>query len=204
MKKKKIPGIGARIIKSGIGVLICMLIYFLRGNEGMPFYSALAVLWCMRAYNSETKDMAIQRIIGTFIGAVYGLIVLLVIKTFESINIIAVYSICSLMIIPIIYTTVLINKKNASFFSCVVFLSITITHSFDSNPYIFVLNRVLDTFIGIFVGVALNFVNPHRKRDNETLFISGIDAVLVTHDDTMIPYNKVELNRLISEGANNS
>lgn len=201
MNKKKLPGIGARIVKSGVGVLICMLIYFLRGGSGMPFYSALAVLWCMRRYTKDTMDMAKQRIIGTFLGAAYGLAVLLVIRCFESVNVMAVYCVCSLMIIPLIYTTVLLDKKNASFFSCVVFLSITITHSFDSDPYIFVLNRILDTLIGIAVGVALNLINPHRKRDNDTLFISGIDAVLVNRNDTMIPYNKVELNRLISEGA---
>ncbi len=201
MRKRKIPGIGARIVKSGAGVLICMLIYFLRGNEGMPFYSALAVLWCMRQYTRESVNMAVQRTIGTFIGAAYGLAVLLGIQCFEHVNVMAVYCICSLMIIPIIYTTVLLDKKNASFFSCVVFLSITITHSFDTNPFVFVLNRVLDTFIGIFVGLALNFVNPLRKRDNDTLFISGIDAVLVSRFDTMIPYNKVELNRLLSEGV---
>lgn len=178
-----------------------MLIYFLRGCSGMPFYSALAVLWCMRQYTKDTMDMAKQRIIGTFLGAAYGLAILLVIRCFENVNVMAVYCVCSLMIIPIIYTTVLLDKKNASFFSCVVFLSITITHSFDSDPYIFVLNRILDTLIGIAVGVALNLVNPHRKRDNDTLFISGIDAVLVNRNDTMIPYNKVELNRLISEGA---
>ena len=201
MNRKKLPGIGARMIKSGIGVLLCMLIYFLRGSSGMPFYSALAVLWCMRQYTKDTMDMAKQRIIGTFLGAAYGLAVLLVIRCFESVNVMAVYCACSLMIIPIIYTTVLLDKKNASFFSCVVFLSITITHSFDSDPYIFVLNRILDTLIGIAVGVILNIANPHRKRDNDTLFISGIDAVLVNRNDTMIPYNKVELNRLISEGA---
>lgn len=201
MKVSKLPPIGARIVKSGIGVFICMVIFFLRGQTGIPFYSALAALWCMRQYTKDTKDMALQRIIGTFIGAAYGLAVLLVIRCFENVNIMAVYFVCSFMIIPVIYTTVLLDKKNAAFFSCVVFLSITITHSFDSNPYIFVLNRILDTLIGIAVGVVLNLANPHRKRDNSTLFISGIDAVLVDSSDTMIPYNKVELNRLISEGA---
>ena len=201
MKVSKLPPIGARIVKSGIGVFICMVIFFLRGQTGIPFYSALAALWCMRQYTKDTKDMALQRIIGTFIGAAYGLAVLLVIRCFENVNIMAVYFVCSFMIIPVIYTTVLLDKKNAAFFSCVVFLSITITHSFDSNPYIFVLNRILDTLIGIAIGVALNIANIHTKRDNETLFISGIDAVLVDHNDTMIPYNKVELNRLISEGA---
>lgn len=69
----------------------------------MPFYSALAVLWCMRQYSKDTKDMALQRMIGTFIGAVYGLIVLLVIRFFENVNVMVVYCVCSLLIIPIIY-----------------------------------------------------------------------------------------------------
>lgn len=48
----------------------------------------------------------------------------------------------------ILYTTVLL-KKNASYFSTVVFLSIVVNHIGDQNPLLFVFNRVLDTMIGI-------------------------------------------------------
>lgn len=71
------PGIGMRIIKSAIGVFLCFLIDMLRGNEGIVFYSQLAVLWCMRDYVSETRKFAWQRAIGTVIGALYGLVLLL-------------------------------------------------------------------------------------------------------------------------------
>lgn len=202
--ENQLPKIGARIVKSAVGVALCMIIYLLRGGDkggGMPFYSALAVLWCMQQYTSSTKAMAKQRIIGTLIGAAYGLVFLIVIGLFDNLNYFAVYLATSAMIIPIIYTTVVINKRNASFFSCVVFLSIAVTHSFDENPYMFVLNRVLDTFIGIAVGVGLNVFHLPAKHDNSILYVSGIDAVLVSRHDTMIPYNKVELNRLIALGA---
>lgn len=56
-----LPKIGARIVKSAVGVALCMIIYLLRGGDkggGMPFYSALAVLWCMQQYTSSTKAMA--------------------------------------------------------------------------------------------------------------------------------------------------
>lgn len=178
-----------------------MLTYFLRGQNGMPFYSALAVLWCMQPYSETTLDMAKQRSIGTLIGAGFGLVFLLVERLFAEPQTAAVFLCASVMIIPIIYVTVLLNKRNASFFSCVVFLSITITHSFDANPYLFVMNRVLDTFIGIAIGVLMNIPLYHRKYDNSVLYVSGIDDVLVGSSNAMIPYNKVELNRLISKGA---
>ena len=74
---KKLPPIGARIIKSSVVVALCMVIYFFRtllpiGN-GIPFYSALAALWCLQPYSNSTKNNAGQRSTGTFIGVAFGL-----------------------------------------------------------------------------------------------------------------------------------
>ena len=79
MKTEEIhlPHIGMRIIKSALGVLLCFVIYFLRGKQGAPFYSALAVLWCIQNQTRNTLGNALQRTIGTAIGAVYGLIFIL-------------------------------------------------------------------------------------------------------------------------------
>jgi len=79
--KPTFPPIGARIMKSAIAVALCMLVYFVRtllpiGN-GIPFYGALAALWCIQPYNDTTKNNAVQRSVGTLIGAGYGLVFLL-------------------------------------------------------------------------------------------------------------------------------
>lgn len=204
--KKPLPRIGARIIKSSIGVAVCMITYFIRSlfpiGGGMPFYSALAVLWCMQPYADTTIAMAKQRTAGTLIGAAYGLIFLLLFRFFDNANPVIIYLSASAAIIPILYTTVILKKKNASFFSCVVFLSIAITHSFDTDPYLFVFNRVLDTFIGILAGIGLNNFHLPKKRCDDTLYVSGIDGILTSKDNHLLPYSKVELNRLISEGVN--
>ena len=157
---RKLPPIGARIIKSSVSVALCMLIYHLRtllpiGN-GIPFYSALAALWCLQPYHDTTKKNAWQRSIGTLTGALFGLLFLMFLRAADISEPIIVYLLAAVVIIPVIYTTVVLNKRNAAFFSCVVFLSIALTHSFDDDPYMFVLNRVLDTFIGIGVGLAVN------------------------------------------------
>lgn len=158
-----------RIIKSALGVLICFAIYFLRGKQGTPFYSALAVLWCIQNKTENTLGNAIQRTIGTFIGAVYGLIYILVKLHFLNIGDSFIhYAIISFVLIPIIYTTVVIDQKKASYFSCVVFLSIVVNHLMDENPYLFVLNRSLDTLIGIFVGLVLNLDLIYSNAHGDT------------------------------------
>ncbi len=179
-----------------------MLVYFVRtllpiGN-GIPFYGALAALWCMQQYNDTTKTNAVQRSVGTLIGAAYGLVFLLLFRLIGVTVPMLVYISASAVIIPVIYTAVVLNKRNASFFSCVVFLSIALTHSFDSNPYLFVLNRVIDTFIGIIIGVAVNDFRLPVRLDTDDLYVSGIDDVLISQTSN---YSKVELNRLIRSGV---
>ena len=157
MRLVPLPRIGMRIIKSAIGVLICFLIYLIRGQQGAPFYSALAVLWCIQNQSKNTVGNAIQRTIGTIIGAAFGLLYLLIkLNIFDIGNGILHYFAISALLIPIIYTTVLIDQQKASYFSCVVFLSIVVNHLTDDNPYLFVADRCIDTFIGIFVGLFLN------------------------------------------------
>ncbi|MBR5683206.1 MAG: HAD hydrolase family protein [Ruminococcus sp.] len=200
--KLTFPPIGARIVKSSIAVGLCMAVYFIRtllpvGN-GIPFYGALAALWCIQPYTDTTKNNALQRSVGTLTGAVYGLLFLLLFRRLGLAIPEFVYISASIFIIPVIYTTVVMNKRNASFFSCVVFLSIALTHSFDENPYLFVLNRVVDTFIGIIIGVAVNDFRLPVRRDDSTLYVSGLDDVLISQASN---YSKVELNRLIRSGV---
>lgn len=213
---RQFPGIGMRIIKSAIGIFLCFLIDYFRHGSGIVFYSQLAVLWCIRDYMSETKKFAIQRTVGTIIGAVYGLFLIvgkefinniydadiLSGKLFSTVNSSIGYGlIVSLVIILVLYTTVLIGQKQASYFSCVVFLSIVINHVADINPYIFVWNRFLDTMIGIAVGVFVNCFTIHSKKNKDILFLSGLDDTLLNHGGEISAYSRVELNRMIESGV---
>lgn len=202
---RKIPKIGLRIIKSAVAIALCFIVDFLRNGQGIVFYSQLSALWCMQVYRTNTRKNAIQRTIGTSIGAAYGLIFLLVNrhlyvpKMYE--GVISAITI-SLMIIVVLYTTVLIKKKQASYFSCVVFLSIVVNHIGDANPYMFVLNRFLDTLIGILIGVCVNGFQLPRYKINDKLFISTMDETILLENEKITDYSKVELNRMIEEGMN--
>lgn len=184
---------------------MCYIVNMLRGGMGIVFYSQLAVLWCMQDYISETKAKAWQRTIGTFIGAFWGLIVILAYRAVS--NVLGTPSeiiygiIVSAAVVLVLYTTVVIKKKQASYFSCVVLLSIVVNHITDNNPYLFVFNRVLDTMIGIGIGVLVNCAQLPRAKNKNILFLSGLDDTLLAPNGTMSDYSRVELNRLIEDGA---
>ena len=197
LDKLRIPPIGMRIMKSAIAVAACYLVSFFRNNNGIVFYSQLAALWCIQDYIQNTKQNALQRFIGTIVGAVYGLLFLLVFagasKELQAL-------IVSVMIIAVLYTTVLLKKKQASYFSCVVFLSIVVNHLGDANPYLFVWNRFLDTVLGILIGVCVNCFRLPREKRKDILFLSGLDDTLLFRNDSLSDFSRIELNRMLDEG----
>lgn len=195
--------IGLRIVKSAVAIGICFLIYVLRGYQGIPFYTALAALQCMQAYRENTVKIAKQRTFGTAVGALYGLVVILLQKFLLNPYHVAYIGYCVAVafgVIASLFTAVHLKKKNAAYFSCVVFLSITMIHIGDDNPYIFVFNRVLDTMIGVAVGMGINACHLPRHKQRDTLFVTAMDDVLLSRTSTMSDYSKVELNRMLDEG----
>lgn len=194
-----------RIVKSAVAILLCYLVSFLRGNSGIVFYSQLAALWCIQVYVENSWKNALQRFIGTIIGALYGLLYLLIHKwtgSFTAMNEFSDALFISGLIVVILYTTVLIRKKQASYFSCVVFLSIVVNHVTDVNPYLFVWNRFLDTVIGIIIGVGVNLMSLPRDHRKDILFLSGLDDTLLSKKDNMSDYSRIELNRMLDDGMN--
>ena len=71
------PKIGMRIVKTAIAVFLCFLIDLLRNHQGVPFYSAIAAILCMQPFVSNSVKVAFNRSVGTFIGGLFGMLVLL-------------------------------------------------------------------------------------------------------------------------------
>lgn len=199
------PKVGQRIIRSVVAVACCFVVFYLRNKEGIPFYSALAVLQCIQPYQDSMAETARKRVTGTLGGAFWGLVIILIqLYAFDGVlkGSFAGYMLISLFTGVVIYSTLVLNCRNTAYFSCVVFLSITVMHMTDANPFLFVFNRVLDTLIGVAIAFAVNMAHLPKSRRNDVLFVSGIDDTILNRDDKMSAYSKVELNRLISSGAN--
>ena len=114
----KLPHVGQRIIRSVCAVCLCFIVYFLRGCQGIPFYSALAVLQCMQPYRSSSFKMAKKRSIGTFIGAFWGFLVIMIqiyVLDGQIIGTFLNYMLISVFTGVVIYSTVVLNCKNNSY-----------------------------------------------------------------------------------------
>ena len=77
------------------------------------------------------RTVARRRVIGTFVGAVWGLLTLLIALHIRENTVpdeMAHYLIVSLIAAMVIYSTVLLKIQDMAYFSTVVFLSITINH----------------------------------------------------------------------------
>ena len=190
-----------RMIKSAIGVFLCFVIFLVRGKHGTPFYFALAVLWCIQSHTKDTVRNALQRAFGTLIGAIYGLIfILFKMYVVDLGNGILHYLIIAGLIIPIIYTTLLFRKKNASYFSCVVYLSIVVNHLGDADPLRFVLDRSMDTLIGIVLGLVINLFHFHGRVQTDVLFVADMDNALRNTEEKLTPYSRFSLSSLLEDG----
>lgn len=208
-KAKKIPGIGMRIIKSAVAVALCYVVHLFRGPSGIIFHSQISALWCVQSYVSQTKNNALQRMTGTVIGAIFGLVVLLFERFLtnhfnlpQTVSYFLCGGITAAATIFVLYSTVVLKRKNSSFMSCVVFLSIVVPHLTDENPFLFAFNRFFDTTIGILIGIGVNLFHLPRKKNTDILFISGLDNTLLNSEYVLNDYCKVELNRMIDDGLN--
>ena len=195
------PKIGMRIVKSSIAVFLCFVIYLIRG-DGIPFYSAIAAVLCMQPDVPNSRRVAFNRIAGTFVGGLFGMVVMLIENRFIPPELpIFKYLLISVVIIPVIYVTVLLKKTTASYITCVVFMSITVSHGLDANPYLFTMNRIIDTLMGIFVSLGVNAFHLPKRKNAKLLFVSDLSGTLTDRNGKISNYTKIKLNHLIQKGA---
>lgn len=194
------PKIGLRMVKTAIAVFLCFMIYLVR-STGIPFYSAIAAVLCMQPELDDSKAKGKSRIISTLIGGLSGMILLFLFQTYltpeqELLR----YTIISLMMIPLIYVTIWIKQPASSYLTCVVFMSVCISHAGDANPILFAINRMIDTLIGIIVAVGVNgFHLPHHKH--KEILIEVPFSYLLEDNEQLSTHTRIHCNRLLKEGA---
>lgn len=127
-RNRKLPAVGQRIVRSSIAIALCFVLYYIRGKQGIPFYSALAVLQCIQPYNFNMKEMAKKRTIGTFVGAFWGTIVIFLLFALQGSlhaeieESFAKYMLISLFTGIVLYSTVVLNwQKVILLFLCGIF-----------------------------------------------------------------------------------
>lgn len=197
------PKVGMRIIKSAASVFICYIIYLLPGFNQDPFYAIIAAILCMQPDLHRGSRIGLDRCIGTILGGIIGsLVVFFEHKLFGGVAGYMFEAVSStLIIILLIYITVAFNIKGATAITCIVFLSITLFHSSDINPFIFGLTRIFDTLIGVFVSLFVNYIHFPRKKNKKQLLVVDIESVLEPGKKEVGNFVKIKLNNYLKDGA---
>ena len=199
------PHVGQRIIKTTLAVFLCLVIYALRGYEGqdMPTEAAITAIICMQPYVQEAQTYALNRAVGTLIGAVCGLLLLLLLSAFPVLgqNRILLYLLMAAGVLAALYSTVLVRMPSAASLAAIVFLCIVISFPEIDDPLRQAAIRILDVFIGTAVAVAVNvFRLPRRKNPNLVFFVRTKDLA-PDRFSHMPPAALYRLNHLYNDGA---
>lgn len=143
----KINKPGMRNIKTGIGVMICVFIGYLKIIDSTLF-AAVACIVCMQTTVKSSLNKGLDRLGGTFIGGLIGFLFVLI-KPGDPI-------LACIGIITTIYVCNLLKINDSITIACVVFCAIQINIG-AANPLEYSAHRIIDTSIGVIVGVCVNY-----------------------------------------------
>jgi len=189
--------IGMRNLKTALSVFLCIVILRLF-NIDYPFYACIAAVICMQSSIFDSFTTGKNRMVGTFIGALVGLIFALIEPRNPFLSAIGV--------MVVIYICNLIGKNKAITIGCVVFLGIMI-NLIDTTPLVYSTTRLLETFVGIAISVIVNYlVSPPKYFDKlykmKENLITSLHNSLIEHLSMNTPTNLPKLNKQISDFEN--
>ena len=136
-----------RNIKTGIGVMICVLVGYFKIVDN-AFFAATACIVSMQTTVKSSLTVGLNRLKGTFLGGIIGFLFVLI-KPGDPI-------LSSLGIIATIYICNLLKINKSITIACVVYCSIYLSIG-NNNPIDYSINRIIDTSIGVLIGVAVNY-----------------------------------------------
>lgn len=153
--------VGMRIVKTVIAVFVCGLLAWARGESA--FYSMIAAVVCVQNSAGKTIESSINRMTGTLIGGVAGVLVVYSLDTLGVLYLeLLRYVVLSVMLIPIIKLCLAIKKPGCAAMACIVFLCVTVNHSIGDTPAIYSIDRLFETLVGVALACGIDILLPYQ------------------------------------------
>lgn len=170
--KLELPKIGMRAVKTTVAVMVCFFLFLpfwvytpVGENDPLaqigPFYACIAAIICMQSSVEQTVRQGVSRVIGTCIGGLVGLGVLLLDDLIA--NAVATGFIMGGGVLLTLWLCNLIKRPAACSIGCIVVCVVMLNHS-GPDRYLYTLFRVAETLVGILVAVGVNRLLPDRRR----------------------------------------
>ena len=177
MKKirlKKMPKLGLRNIKTALSIILCIWLYHLidRGSNGALLATIAAVI-CMQDSIQKSVKEGLNRMSGTVLGGFLG--VLFMYLPISIGNYIFWISFIFLGIVLYIYLCNVFRIRDSIIIGTIVFLIIVLDEKAHDVPWLYAINRVLDTFAGILIAVGVNYFLFRPKPDQIARELDELD-----------------------------
>lgn len=158
--------VGMRTTKTVLGVFLSGLVATTINQS--PLFSMFACILCMQNQTSNSLQSAYSRMVATFIGGSYSLILIFICTTLGlPLKGFTYYTLISLFIFLTINTALYLKRPTACATSCIVFVAITLSEFTDLNPMLTALWRVINTLIGLGIVVILEKIFPYNPDNQE-------------------------------------
>lgn len=177
--------IGFRNIKTAIAVFLCLVVSKILKLE-YSFYAVIAAIISMESTISRSFITGKNRMLGTILGAVIGLLFALI-KPESPI-------LCAIGIVIIISLCNRLKWSKSVTIAGIVFIAIMVNMN-GKNPWLYSLNRIIDTFIGITIAVLVNYFivppNGLYKLHEDCLSLSDMFSNIIENSITNIKSDKI-------------
>ena len=149
------PAFGMRIVKTGLSVLLCLLLaHWL--NQPPPVFACMAAIVVTRENMELSLSQGVARILSTIVGCLFAIAIMFISAENAYLHILLVSLGCALTI----YFCVLIKHPDAAALAGVIFLSLAISHP--NDKYTFALLRLAETVAGIVIALGVNALIRRR------------------------------------------
>lgn len=162
----RLPGL--RIIKTSLAVFIVLLIYSLAPlPKTFKVVTALvAAIISLKSTIRESFSVSFTRVQSTFIGAVFGLVLILIKEGVGLEDSSLVYALfLSLAVVLFIWINVSFLKETGAGLGAIVFLAIALGMTEEVTPLQLATARFVDTLIGIVTALLVNQLLPFPTEE---------------------------------------
>lgn len=156
---------GMRTLKTAVAVGLSVAVSYALKLE-YPFYAAIACVVVLQIYSKDTVTAGRNRLIGTLAGGLAG-------SLFAYIPLDkAITSFLGILFLFVILAQCKLNRSMT--IGGIVFMRIMVDLDYSKEvPLLFTYNRLLATFVGVVIAVAVNLLlfPYHRTKENDKRFI---------------------------------
>ncbi len=225
--------VGMRTIKTAISIFICLMIFlllktieYIPGVEQdfafkwyNPFFAGIATAYSVYPNKKKSFEQAKIRCVASLIGGIIGILLVCIYELIcgngswptlvgtKLVDFILPYTLVAMVSILVVVVGVGLNQRPAIFVAILTFLSVTVnpnaTISSTWGEWVFGINRILSTIVGVLIALSINcFRLPRFNKNRDLLFCVGIEGILAHDKDKIKGFMNYKLNNLVSLGVN--